>query len=405
MTKKIGWITVMLLAGISGCAKPGLTTFEQDVRFLNKHTDAVVLSAPGGQAQIVVVPAYQGRVMTSTLAGEKAMSFGWVNRSLIASGKTHPNFNAFGGEERLWLAPEGGQFSIFFAEGAAFDVEHWQVPAVLDTEPFDVVARTAESVRLRKRTTLENYSGTCFEIEIDRKVRVLNTDESAGILGFDIPRSVKLVGFETDNRLINRGQTVWSKQTGLLAIWILGQFNPSVKTTVVIPFEPGPETELGYKVRDSYFGKIPDDRLVVRDDVLFFLADGKSRGKIGLSQRRATPFLGSYDGVNKVLTVVHYNRPAEPADYVNNLWGIQDNPYDGAAVMSYNDGPLGPGLGQLGPFYELETASPAKRLKPGQSVRHLHQTFHFQGSPQGLDTIAQATLGVSIQQITEAMSR
>src|SRR5436309_3173320 len=68
-------------------------------------------------ARIVVCPELQGRVMTSTATGMGGLSFGWINRDLISSGGKRPHINAYGGEDRFWLGPEGGQFSIFFAKG------------------------------------------------------------------------------------------------------------------------------------------------------------------------------------------------------------------------------------------------------------------------------------------------
>ena len=41
-------------------------TFAQDVEFLRRHTDLVVLSDKSGAAQVAVAPAWQGRVMTTT---------------------------------------------------------------------------------------------------------------------------------------------------------------------------------------------------------------------------------------------------------------------------------------------------------------------------------------------------
>ena len=99
-------------------AKPGSTdnemTFSEDVAFLKKHVEVITLGQGAGQPQVAGVPAYQGRVMTSTVGGGEAPSHGWINYDLIDSGKTGPHINAFGGEDRFWLGPEGGQFSIFF---------------------------------------------------------------------------------------------------------------------------------------------------------------------------------------------------------------------------------------------------------------------------------------------------
>jgi hypothetical protein len=41
---------------------------------------------------------------------EQRHGFGWINRKLIASRKIQPHINVFGGEDRFWIGPEGGQF-------------------------------------------------------------------------------------------------------------------------------------------------------------------------------------------------------------------------------------------------------------------------------------------------------
>src|SRR5262245_63732478 len=99
----------------TGCAS---STFIDDVAFLNRHTDVVILMPERtSSARVAVCPEFQGRVMTSTATSRGGLSFGWINRSLIASGERRKHINAYGGEDRFWLGPEGGQFSIFFAQG------------------------------------------------------------------------------------------------------------------------------------------------------------------------------------------------------------------------------------------------------------------------------------------------
>jgi hypothetical protein len=89
-------------------------------------------------------------------------------------------------------------------------------------------------------------------------------------------------------------------------------------------------------------------------------------------------------------------------DYVNSLWKLQDNPFEGDAVNAYNDGPAMPGAKPIGPFYELESSSPAAALKPGESLSHVHRTIHLSGSKPALDAVARATLGVSLDEIEGA---
>jgi hypothetical protein len=99
-------------------------TFGDDLEFLKKHAEVVLLSDAAGDSQVAVLPQLQGRVMTSTAEGAAGLSFGWINRELVASGKTVEHINVYGGEDRFWIGPEGGQFSVFFKKGVPFDLEH-----------------------------------------------------------------------------------------------------------------------------------------------------------------------------------------------------------------------------------------------------------------------------------------
>lgn len=116
-------------------------------------------------------------------------------------------------------------------------------------------------------------------------------------------------------------------------------------------------------------------------------------------QNQLKQLLGSYDADNKVLTIVQFNQPKDVTDYVNSLWKLQDNPYGGDAENSYNDGPPAPGVKPMGPFYEIESSSPAAALAPEQSLTHIHRTFHLSGPEPALNKVARATLGVSLEQI------
>lgn len=376
-------------------------TFNDDVAFLEKHVDVILLSAVEGSAQIAVVPQFQGRVMTSTTSGKE--SFGWLNYEAIASKEIQPHMNAYGGEERFWMGPEGGQFAIFFKEGDEFGLENWQTPAVIDTETYDVMSKSKTHAAFRKQAKLTNMSGNKFDIQIDRTIKMLDKSQVRDLIGVSIPDSVKMVAFESDNKVTNTGSNTWTKETGMLSIWLLNMLKHSPKTTIVIPFKAGPESVLGVKVNDTYFGKVPADRLVVKDDVLFFSGDGQYRSKIGIGPKRAKPIIGSYDASGKVLTLIHYTLPEGATDYVNSMWELQDDPFGGDVANSYNDGPPAPGKDPLGPFYELETSSPAAPLQPGQAIQHFQRSIHLKGSVDELDKIAQKTLGVTLEEITLAL--
>lgn len=379
--------------------------FGDDLSFLKKYTSVVVLSDASGQAQVAVVPAWQGRVMTSTAGGAKGTSYGWVNRELIAAKKFEQHINVFGGEDRFWLGPEGGQFSIFFAQGAKFDLAHWFTPAAIDTEPFAVVSQAKDRVVFRHAMDLTNYSGTRLQLETTREVRLLKAADALAARRLTLPAGVTAVAFESVNTIKNTGGAAWRKDTGLLSIWILGMFNASPSATVVVPYAPGSAATHGPVVNDSYFGKVPADRLVMKDGVVYFRADANYRSKIGIAPKRAKPVLGSYDTASKTLTIVSYTLPAGATDYVNSMWELQKEPFAGDVVNSYNDGPPSPGAKQLGRFFEIESSSPALALAAGATATHTHQTIHLQGDEARLDTVARAAFGVGLAQIKNAFAR
>lgn len=387
---------------------PAESTFSEDVAFLQRHTKSFTLGT--GEGKIVVTPEYQGRVMTSTVGGVKDPSFGWLNYDLIARGVPDPedeqggieeHIHVFGGEERFWMGPEGGQFAIFFQPGSKFDLDHWFTPAVIDTEPFKVAGRSRDEAVFTRDFKLTNFSGTEFRASVKRSIRVLDADGVRETLGVPVPGGVRFVGYETNNQLTNKGPAAWTRRGGLLSIWILGMYKPGDAITTVIPVKEG--DDLGPRVNDSYFGKVPASKLVVEDGVVFFSGDGTTRSKIGVSARRSKGIAGSYDAAAGVLNVVTYNQDSPDKPYVNSMWELQDDPFGGDVINSYNDGPPAPGVDPLGPFYELETSSPGAELAPGATLTHISRTYHFQGTEEQLDPVANKLLGVSLAEIKTAL--
>ena len=383
--------------------------FSGDVSFMKEHTQIVVLK--DGDAALAVAPAYQGRVMTSTFDSESGPSFGWINRPVIEKGllsdeqkkgKLEEHIYIFGGEERFWLGPEGGQYAIFFKPGAKFEFSDWATPPAIDTEAFKLVEQTETSAKFQHKTQLTNHSGTQFSVGIDRTVKLLGSAEAAQLLGGELGDGLRMVAYETDNRITNTGAEAWKADTGLLSIWILGMYNPSPKTTVVIPFKEGGEETLGPVVNDAYFGKVPAEYLKVEEQKLFFRGDGTRRGKIGINAKRSKGIAGSYDAAGKVLNIVTYNVQDSPEGFVNSMWEQQEKPYAGDVINSYNDGSPEEGKPPLGPFYELETSSPAAALEPGKTMQHVQRTFHIQGSEEQLNPLAKRLLGVGLDEIKNA---
>ncbi|HVM90215.1 MAG TPA: DUF6786 family protein [Puia sp.] len=382
----------------SGDSSSTPNTYAHDRDFLKKHTRQVIeLENPEGNAKVLLSADYQGRVMTSSATGDSGISFGWINYKLIESGERKKQFNPVGGEERFWLGPEGGQYSIYFKKGDSFNITHWQVPAVIDTEMFDVLSSDKSQAVFSKKASLVNYSGTNFDFNIERKISLLDKKQLEERLKLSLPSSIHFVGFETDNSITNTGNTDWKKENGLLSVWLLGMMTPSDETKVIIPFTP--QKNIKEYITDNYFGAISPERLKVKDSILFFTCDGKSRGKIGLSPVIARSIAASFDFKNNILSLIFF--PVDKSGlYVNSKWELQKEPFKGDVVNSYNDGPLADGT-QMGPFYEIESSSSVKELRKGEKQEHKQVTCHLQGDFEALNNIARQILGVDLKEVRE----
>ena len=383
----------------SSTTKDAKETFGYDLNFLQQHDSVIVLKANDDKAQIIVSAKYQAKVFTSTANGSDGFSFGWVNYKAFSS-PADAHMNAYGGENRLWLGPEGGRFSLFFKPGDSMVFNNWKTPAPFDTEPWKVTAQTNNGVTMQKDMQLTNYKGTSLQLSVTRAINILDNNEINANTGLSLDTSVKVVGYQTTNTLTNTGKDAWTEATGMPCIWILDMMKNTPATVIVVPYKNAAGEDFKNVATTDYFGQIPPDRLKHDDNKLLFKADGKSRGKLGIKPKYAKPVLGSYDPQNKVLTIAMFE-PDASAKYLNQEWNTTKPIFSGDAVNAYNDGPLADGS-QMGPFYEIESVSPAAFLKPNQSIVHKQSVYHFTGDEKALDAISQKVLGVSLDEVQSA---
>ena len=389
------WLLVVLLLGSCTMFVPDISdTFGYDRDFLRRHDTGLIVLGHG-DVEVVVSPKYQGKVFTSTDSGISGPSFGWIHYKAF-DGPLDAHMNAYGGEDRLWLGPEGGRFSLFFPPGAKMEFANWKTPAAFDSDPWRVIAHTDSTVQLRKDMQLVNYAGTRLSIMVNRWIAVIRRSSIDSLLGIGGDTGVTVVAYNTVNTLTNTGTKAWTDSTGMPCIWQLDMLNPSPNATIVIPFSSTPR-DTSKPATTDYFGEIPADRIKIVDSVIYFKADGKSRGKLGIHPFRAKDFAGSYDAERHLLTIIAFQLDPQ-GRYLNQEWNTVKPPFSGDAMNAYNDGPLADGS-QMGPFYELESVSPAALLAPGGMLVHGHAVFHFTGSEAGLDIVARKVLGVSINQI------
>jgi hypothetical protein len=104
-----------------------------------------------------------------------------------------------------------------------------------------------------------------------------------------------------------------------------------------------------------------------------------------------------FDFEHNVLTIV-LPEIHKQADYVNSKWEIQKQPYKGDVINSYNDGPLEDG-NQMGPFFEIESSSPALQLKKGETAGYKQTTLHLQGNYNSLRQLTKKILNIDLDDI------
>lgn len=92
-------MAVAMMCGCCCCDKEyKMGTYGYDLAFFTRHEISTVeLESVDGRSRLLIVPAYQGRVMTSTADGLDGKSYGWINYKFIEAGKVSPQFNPLEG--------------------------------------------------------------------------------------------------------------------------------------------------------------------------------------------------------------------------------------------------------------------------------------------------------------------
>ncbi len=364
------------------------TKFETVVSHLDKYIDDVVVLSSGA-SKIAVSPSYQARVFTSSLNGDEGNSLGWINWESIDAGNSHQKMAYLGGESRLWFAPEFGPYSLFHEPKDTLSIATMRAPKDLDTKKFDLVKLDSVSVLAKGTMSLQNHTGTSFDISIRRKIRLLNKRQVENSLNTKLPSNVQFVGFKVATLVKNRG-TAWQKKTGLLGIWELGCNLTSPDTKVIIPLEKPLETVT------EYFGDLTSDRLKLQKKAVFFKTDAAHVSKIGILPKHAKNMMGSYSKSKGLLSIVRFNLE-KGNSYMSSVPGAK-KPYKGDVINIFN-GEVDSATNKNWPFYEFESSSLAKTLKTNDKIAHSQTTYHFKGNFISLNAIAKRVLGVGLSEV------
>jgi hypothetical protein len=322
----------------------------------------------------------------------------WINQEAIQKGKVDPVFNNFGGEERFWFGPEGGPFGLMFGQEKS-SFENYLVQDGMTSLSYRVVGKGERSVKLQAEMTLYNAGGTQFDLRVERRITLLPSCPYA----LELPGAVESVAFESENVVKNIGASPWTRESGTVAMWCLGQFLEHPHLTVIVPVRPAAGSSPHPPTVDEYFkdfclgGVFPPERRISFDECVLLKADGRVRGKIGVKRDRAMGRLGSYNPDKDHMILVDHDFYPE-LDYATGYWRSYSDAFDGDALSVYIDGPESIG-GPTGLSYELETMSPALFLKPGESFAYRNRTFHLRAGRESAGVICKRFLKAEIDQV------
>lgn len=364
----------LLLLGFGGCSAGagGGDSFAADVSRMRGQMPVEIVAGDGGARMAVALT--EGRVAAFAFAAE--------DRSL--------------GQERLWLAPEWGPFSLFHAAGAAQNRGTYRPPDALGNG-YEVTWKKPDRVTVARAMRLENAAGHRLDMAVERTFRPLTLEDVELALNVGLPGKVDFAGFATENRLRNTGDTAWTQATGTAALWPISSFPATEETVVIAPYDP---RGTGSEVYGGYLGEPGGDRLVVDGEhgVILFRADGASLGKIGLNASRAKEVIGAIDFQRRLLMIVHYDQMAKSRSINMRPTQAEGEAFEGDVVLAYNHSGVD---GER--YFNLETVGPALLLQPDQSVAHHQRTLVFRGDMETLSTVSEKVLGVGLADVRRQM--
>lgn len=338
-----------------------------------------------GDAMIAISGPFQARILTSSAKGKAGKSYGWVNLGMIEKGEHDSTMAYLGGESRMWFAPEWGPNALFFPKGIEQSNATMRAPFDLNNKKFKEVSRTDNSLSVEGKMQIKNNNDYTFNLAIQRTVELLPRAAIEANLGITLPNEMASVGFSATTIVENIGEEQFKQENGLIAIWELGCMLTSPDTRVIIPLS---------QVTDSvteYFTPIAD-RVKIENEVVYYKTDALGINKIGIPPQYAKNVMGSYSPSNQLLHIATFSFEQD-SFYVNSVPN-NESPYQGDVINIFNGNP------EI-PFYEFESSSSAKELKLNEKMRHQQSTYHFEGSEATLNKIAQAVLGVSLEEIPE----
>jgi hypothetical protein len=363
--------------------------------------DPVILHDKDHRKQVILAPGLVGRVMGTSMDGDKGRVAAWINDNQIRKGFTE-NWNNFGGAERIWFVPEGGKFGLHFPPGVDQAWKNIRSPPAINKLHYQILGKPAHgrSVRFSAPVGLSSYHGRRIELEITRRVEIL--EDCPYTLGQG--DHVDFVGFESRTQARNTGAEPLDRSATPVGLWILGMFKCEEHTVLMLPFHTGLQSELGEPVTREYFryvcrdGKMNQDYWQLNDGCVLVKANGNIGTKIEMFKRRSLGRMASLNLETYELVIVDFNLVPE-MDYIASFFHpYSGDPYDGGVMSIYvNEGEIG--NPQRPAFYELESCSPILELGPDETYNHESRTWRIQGKPEIIQRICKKYFNVGLAEL------
>ena len=408
----------MLVSGAdTGIGKNNLTSMQKILKVLEETgSEPVVLKGEDKKKTVVVTPKLVGRVMCMSFDSEDGQATGFVNEKQLRKGCSTSGFaarsgpedgwNDFGGAERIWFAPEGGEYGFFFDPGVEHNMYNYRMSYPLHAVPYKVVDQPSDekSVTFSALIQLVNYRGSKISLEVTRKITVLESCPFAVGLG----GSLDVVGFRSQTWAKNVGLTALNKHTTPLSLWTAGIFNSGKQVIVLLPCRKGPVSELGEPVIKEYFryvSNLPmDDRTLashwwVSDGCVLIKANGKVQLKLEMQKRRSLGRLASIDLEDYTMTIVDFKLYPE-LDYAASYFLPYDGDLlDGGAMSSFMN--VGDRKSRETAIYELEFCSPILELQRNETFCHVSDTYQLRGDKASMASICDRFFNVDLKTLEQ----
>ncbi|GAA4236583.1 hypothetical protein GCM10022291_21260 [Postechiella marina] len=365
--------------------------YQNALKVIKQHYNLIELTTNNGASRIAIAPEIQGKILTSSYNGLDGNSNGWLNLEIFNNAPY--NIAAIGGEERLWLGPLGGQYSFYYQNIKPLNENNWKVPNPIGLDGYQLINKSETFVNMQKHMIINNHIDTKFNLLVKRKISILDDSQIKKNLSIQFNKSLKRVAYKTEQSLINTGTNTLKKETGLVSLWSAGMFKGSNKTVVIIPLKDTTITNLY-----QYMGSLDSTRLYInKNNVLLFKADGKYRSKIGVPKHLAPKIYGCYAKDLNRLTIVQYLQTNDSL-YANSHAKVQEHPYKGEVIPIYNNGTMDYSPALETSFYELESTSAMRELKPNiDTLKHWQSVYHFSGKDVELNKIALKLLNIDLK--------